>query len=260
MNIQNIRKLLTNNDATVGSWLQIPSPDCAELLAQAGYDWIACDLEHGSFGPSILPNIFRAIKVGGAVPFARLPLAEKTWIKAALEAGAEGLIFPMIESAEQLSKAIDLATYPGQDTWRKKGECAKEYRGVGYCRANVFGKCFDAYRESIAPNIFICAQIEHIRALQELDQILSHPRLDAIMVGPYDLSGSMGLTAQFDHPQFVEALETIQKACNAHHVPMGIHIVQPDPNELKRQIAKGVRFIAYGIDTVFLWKSAERPR
>ena len=142
MTIHDIRDGLASGKATVGTWLQLPSPDVAELMARAGYDWVACDMEHGSFGPSILPNIFRAIEVGGAVPFARLPLAEKTWIKAALEAGAHGLIFPMIESAEQLNTAIDLATYPGQDTWRDPEKTAAEYRGVGYCRANVFGKNF----------------------------------------------------------------------------------------------------------------------
>ena len=259
MTITDIRQNLASDKPTVGTWLQFPSPDCAEIMAKAGYDWVACDMEHGSFGHGLLPDIFRAIEVGGAVPFARLPLAEKSWIKAALEAGAQGLIFPMIESDEQLAAAIDLATYPGQDLWRSKGQTAREYRGVGYCRANTFGKDFDAYRSEITPNLFIVAQIEHIRALDHLDQILSHPRLDAIMVGPYDLSGSMGLTGQFDHPDFIRVLENIRKTCAKHKVPMGPHIVMPDPQELRNQIALGARFIAYGIDSVFLWKSAERP-
>ncbi|MBQ7618427.1 MAG: 2,4-dihydroxyhept-2-ene-1,7-dioic acid aldolase [Desulfovibrio sp.] len=259
MTIHDIRDGLAKDKPTIGTWLQIPSSDLAELLAKSGYDWVACDMEHGSFGPSILPDIFRAIEVGGAVPFARLPEASKTAIKAALEAGAHGLIFPMIESQEQLNRAIDLATYPGQDTWRDQGTTAQEYRGVGYCRANDFGKNFDAYRKNITPEIFIVAQIEHIRAVEQLDAILAHPRLDAIMVGPYDLSGSMGLTGQFDHADFKEVMTKIQKACLRRHVPMGLHIVQPDPKELKTQIEKGARFIAYGIDSVFLWQSAKRP-
>ena len=111
-----------------------------------------------------------------------------------------------------------------------------------------------------APELFFVAQIEHIRAVENLDAILSHPRLDAIMVGPYDLSGSMGLTGQFDHPDFKAALERIHAACKRHRPLMGLHIVQPDPAELQRQIAAGSRFIAYGIDAVFLWRGAERPR
>ncbi|MCR4666580.1 MAG: 2,4-dihydroxyhept-2-ene-1,7-dioic acid aldolase [Desulfovibrio sp.] len=259
MTINDIRAALASDKATVGTWLQIPSADVAELMAKAGYDWVACDMEHGSFGPSLLPDIFRAIEVGGAVPFARLPKAEKTWIKAALEAGAHGLIFPMIESAQELAEAIDLATYPGQDTWRGSGAAAC-YRGVGYCRANDFGKRFSDYLEHTSPHLFLVAQIEHIRAVEEIDSILAHPRLDAIMVGPYDLSGSMGCTGNFTDPRFLAAMERISAACTRASVPMGLHIVEPDPAALEKAIGDGVRFIAYGIDSVFLWKSAERPR
>lgn len=259
MTIHDIRARLARDKATVGTWLQLPSPDVAELMARAGYDWVAVDMEHGSFGRTGLPDIFRAIECGGAAPFARLPEAAKSPIKSALEAGAQGLIFPMIESREQLDQAIDWSVYPGQDHWRAPGEIAREYRGVGYCRANVFGKAFDAYRHERAPQLFLVAQIEHIRAVDNLDAILTHPRLDAIMVGPYDLSGSMGLTAQFDHPDFKAVMARIQAACQKHKARMGLHIVQPDPEELARQVAAGSRFIAYGIDSVFLWQGAQRP-
>lgn len=259
MTILDIRARLEADKPTIGSWLQTPSPDVAELMARAGYDWVAADMEHGSFGRATLPDIFRAIECGGAAPFARLPQADKVSIKSALEAGAQGLIFPMIESREQLDGAVDWATYPGQDTWRKAGESAWEFRGVGFCRANGFGKNFDAYLDERAPKLFLVAQIEHVRALDNLDAILTHPRLDAIMVGPYDLSGSMGLTGQFEHPDFLSAMSRIQLACKKHGARMGLHIVQPDPEELARQVAAGSRFIAYGIDTVFLWRAAERP-
>lgn len=260
MTIHDIRAALAADKATVGTWLQLPSPDVAELMALAGYDWVAVDMEHGSFGRTGLPDIFRAIECGGAAPFARLPVASKPAIKAALEAGAQGLIFPMIETREQLDQAISWAVYPGYDDGRTPDEPLRENRGVGYCRANVFGKNFDAYMKRRAPEIFLVAQLEHIRAVENLDAILSHPRLDAIMVGPYDLSGSMGLTAQFDHPDFKAAMERIHAACKRHKPLMGLHIVQPDPEELQREIAAGSRFIAYGIDSVFLWRSAERPR
>ncbi len=260
MTVHDIRAALAADKATVGTWLQLPSPDVAELMARAGYDWVAVDMEHGSFGRTGLPDIFRAIECGGAAPFARLPVAAKTTVKTALEAGAQGLIFPMIETREQLNQAISWAVYPGHDDGRAPDEPLRENRGVGYCRANVFGKDFDAYMTRRAPELFLVAQIEHIRAVENLDAILSHPRLDAIMVGPYDLSGSMGLTAQFDHPDFKAAMERIHAACKRHKPLMGLHIVQPDPEELRRQIAAGSRFIAYGIDSVFLWRGAERPR
>lgn len=258
MDASEIREIIKSGKPTIGTWLQLPSPDVAEIMARAGYDWVAIDMEHGSFGPSLLPDIVRAIECGRAAPFARLPEAGKVWIKAALEAGCQGLIFPMIESAKQLAEAIDLATYPGQDFWRK-GQAAQAYRGVGFCRANQFGKKFAEYREKIAPSLFLVAQIEHIGAVDHIDEILTHERLDAIMVGPYDLSGSMGLTGQFDDPRFQAAMAKIAAACARHGAVMGAHVVEPDPEALKAEIARGSRFIAYGIDSVFLWRAAQRP-
>lgn len=260
MKVAEIRKQLRAGKPVIGSWLQLPSPDVAEIMAKSGYDWLAVDMEHASFGPSILPDIFRAIECGQAAPFARLPVADKVWIKAALEAGAQGLIFPMIESEAQLREAIDLATYPGQDFWREPGKVAPAYRGVGFCRANNFGKNFEPYRKNIAPEIFIAAQIEHIRAVENIDAILSHKRLDAIMVGPYDLSGSMGLTGQFENPDFQAVMNRIAEACHKNGAVMGAHVVEPNPAALKAEIARGSRFIAYGIDSVFLWKACQRPK
>lgn len=260
MNVKDIRLLLEKNMATVGTWLQFPSSDVAEIMARAGYDWVAVDMEHGSFSSFLLPDIFRAIECGGAVPFARLAEANKVQIKYALESGAQGIIFPMIESAEQLSQVIDWAIYPGFDTWRNNGEIAKEYRGVGYCRANLFGKYFEDYRKNIASDIFLVAQIEHIRAVDNLESIVKHKRLDAIMVGPYDLSGSMGITGEFDNPKFISTMEHIKNVCQKCGMRMGLHIVKPDPEKLNQEITNGSQFIAYGIDSVFLWSGAERPK
>lgn len=259
MDLEKLRSKLAQGKATIGSWLQLPSPDTAEIMANAGYDWLALDMEHGSIGVEQIPNLVRAIECGGSLPFARLPEADKVWIKAALEAGCKGLIFPMIESGEQLEKAIDLATYPGQDFWRGEGEVAPAYRGVGFCRANGFGREFENYHANTAPKIFIVAQIEHIKAVENLESILSHQRLDAIMVGPYDLSGSMGLTCQFKKPEFQAVMERIKQACAKQGCLMGLHIVEPDPAALKKEIVAGCKFIAYGIDALFLWKSAQNP-
>lgn len=259
MNAEEIRKLISSGKPAIGTWLQLPSPDAAEIMARAGYDWVAVDMEHGGFGVGALANIMRAIECGGAAPFARLPEAARVWIKFALESGAQGLIFPMIESAEQLAEAIDLSIYPGQDFWRDSGSRPPRCRGVGFCRANGFGKYFDDYHGNAAPGIFLAAQIEHINAVKDIDGILAHPRLDAIMVGPYDLSGSMGLTGQFDHPDFQKAMSLIADACKKSGKVMGCHVVEPDPAALRAEIKRGSRFIAYGIDSVFLWQAAKRP-
>ena len=241
---------LRGGNATIGTWLQFPSADVAEVMGASGYDWVAVDMEHGAFTRAILPDVFRAIERGGSTPFARIAQAELRPIKDALDSGAQGLVFPMIESREQLDRAISLSLYPD----------AGGSRGVGYSRANMYGRDFDPYRVDVAKDILLVAQIEHIRAVDQLDAILSHPRLDAIMVGPYDLSGSMGLTGQFDHPDFVAVMARINEACKRHNMPMGNHVVQPEPERLAKCIADGYRFIAYGIDAVFLLHGCACPK
>lgn len=249
---RDIREKMRRGEATIGTWMQIPSTDVAEILGRSGYDWVAVDLEHAAFTRSQLPDAFRAIELGGAAPFARVAEATLTDIKASLDSGARGLIFPMIETREQLDAAIGWALYPRTDG-------PSGIRGVGYCRANLFGREFAPYVNETARDTLFVAQIEHIRAVDNLDAILSHPRLDAIMVGPYDLSGSMGLTAQFDHPDFLAALDRIAAAARTHDVPMGLHIVQPDTADLARRIGEGYRFIAWCIDAVFLYRNCACP-
>jgi 2-dehydro-3-deoxyglucarate aldolase len=244
--IDRIRKSLRDGGVTVGSWLQIPHPSVAEIMGQAGYDWIAVDLEHGSIGVERLPDIFRAIELGGALPLVRVAEGVAKDCKQALDAGAGGVIAPMIESAAQLRSVCDACRWPPAGT-----------RGVGFSRANLFGKHFVSYAsEAQAP--LVVAQIEHIRAVENLDEILQVQGLDAIMVGPYDLSASMGITAQFEHPAFESAMERIRSLALTRAVPCGVHVVDPDVADLERRIAQGYRFIAYSIDAVFLRRAAER--
>lgn len=251
--MRTVREKLHKQEATVGSWLQIPSPDVAEILGRMGYDWVAVDMEHGAFSRSELPNMFRAIERWGTSPFARLPEATPYWAKAAVDSGARGVIFPMIESGAQLDAAIKATIYPGGKEFSEGG------RGVGFSRSNMYGADFSAQTQTTGHDIVLVAQIEHVEAVANIDSILTHPRLDAYMVGPYDLSASMGLTGQFTHPRFVEALETIARSAQAHGVAKGIHVVQPDEDELRAKIAAGYSFLAYGIDAVFLMATAINP-
>ncbi len=243
-----IRQKLSNGQTTIGTWLQLPSSDVAEIMGKAGYDWVAVDLEHGLFSNHKLPDVFRAIECGGAVPMVRLAHCHPKDIKHALDAGAKGLIFPMIEDAQQLENAISWAHYPPRGA-----------RGVGYSRANLYGKNFDDYIHNRSGEILIVAMIEHMNAVTNLDDILKVVGLDSIMVGPYDLSGSMNLTGQFDHPVFLDTMDEIFQKTKVNNVPMGLHIVQPDQQLLNNKIQAGYQFIAYGIDAVFLYNSATKP-
>lgn len=245
--IQAIRKSLAANLPSVGSWIQIPSPSVAEIMGQAGYDWVAVDMEHGAIAVHQLPDLFRALELGGTLPLARLAQGLTKDCKQALDAGAGGVIVPMVESAAQLTQVRDACRWPPAGT-----------RGVGFSRANLFGKHFDAYIEEAQAPLLV-AMIEHIRAVDNLDEILQVEGLDAILVGPYDLSATMGLTGQFDSPEFIGVMARVQSICLANAIPCGIHVVEPNFSMLGQRIAEGYRFIAYSLDSVFFRYAAENP-
>jgi 2-dehydro-3-deoxyglucarate aldolase len=245
--IEDIRKKLRSDDLSIGSWIQIPHPSIAEIMGQAGYDWVAVDMEHGAISAHQLPDIFRALELGKTLPLVRLAQGEVKDCKQALDAGAGGVIVPMIESADQLRKVRDTSKWPPSGN-----------RGVAFSRANLFGKNFDEYTKE-AKQPLLVAMIESIDALDELDDILNVDGLDAILIGPYDLSASMNLTAQFDHPEFTKAISDIKSKSDAANIPCGVHVVSPLIDDLQKKVDDGYRFIAYSIDSVFLNYIAARP-
>lgn len=245
--VRDIRARLRAGQPSVGSWMQIPHASIAEILGDAGYDWVAADLEHGAITLADLPDLFRALELGGTLPLVRLAKGDYTDCKHALDAGAGGVIVPMIESAEQLVAVRDACRWPPAGR-----------RGVGFSRANLFGKYFQEYREEAQAPLLV-AMIEHHLAIERIDAILAVEGLDAVLIGPYDLSASMGITSQFEHPRFVEALERFRNAARSRGIASGVHVVDASPAMLKQRVAEGYRFIAYSIDAVFLNQAARRP-
>lgn len=224
--------------------MQIPHASVAEIMGQAGYDWVAIDMEHGTIGHHQLPDLFRALELGGTLPLVRVGQGHPKDCKQALDAGAGGVIVPMVESAAQLVSVRDACRWPPAGT-----------RGVGFSRANLFGKNFDAYREEAQAPLLV-AMIEHVRAVDDLDAILAVDGLDAILVGPYDLSASLGVTAKFDEQCFKEAMASIAEKAKRAGIPSGVHVVQPSKDELNRRIREGYRFLAYSTDAVMLQQMA----
>jgi 2-dehydro-3-deoxyglucarate aldolase len=238
--IREIRAKLRSGGHSIGSWMQIPHPSVAEIMGQAGYDWVAIDVEHGAVAVHQLPDLFRALELGNTLPLARIAHGHPKDCKQALDAGAGGIIVPMIESAAQLIAVRDACRWPPAGT-----------RGVGFSRANLFGKYFETYCEEAQAPLLV-AMIEHHRAVEGLETILAVEGLDAILIGPYDLSASMGLTAQFNHPDFCATMEKIRNLAAAKTIPAGIHVVAPSPEQLQQRLGEGYRFIAYSIDAAML--------
>ena len=245
--IVDIRKKLISGGSSIGSWMQIPHPSIAEIMGQSNYDWVAVDMEHGAISAHQLPDLFRALELGNTLPLVRLAQSHFKDCKQALDAGAGGVIVPMIESADQLRKIRDATRWPPSGN-----------RGVAFARANLFGKNFDEYSQE-AKKPLLVAMIEHIDAIDELNDILKVDGLDAILIGPYDLSASMNLTGQFDHQEFTKAIKDIKSKSELANIPCGIHVISPSIDDLQKKVDDGYRFIAYSIDTAFLTHFADRP-
>ena len=232
-------KLLTR--LTIGSWIQIGHPVVAEIMASAGFDWLAIDLEHSTITLREAEDLIRTIDLKGVPPLVRLASNNAEQIKRVMDAGAHGVIVPMVRSSEEAVKAVQAVKYPPD------GE-----RSIGLARAQGYGQDFERYFHWQKEESLVIVQIEHIDAVQNLEAILKVPGVDAYIVGPYDLSGSLGIPGEFDAPQFTQAIKEIGEVSKRLEVPGGVHIVEPDPKALNESIARGNQFIAYGVDTRML--------
>ena len=206
-----------------------------------GYDWVCVDLEHGAIDLESMTGIFRALDAGGAEPVARLPFDDTIWIKRTLDAGARGIIVPMVNTVAQAEHAVAEAKYPPLGR-----------RGYGFSRANMHGMDFPQYVREANDEIAVVVQIEHRDGIANLDRILEVEGVDGAFIGPYDLSGSYGKTGEFDCPEMVAALVEFRAACARHQKAAGMHIVHPDGDNIRQAIADGYTMIALGIDAVFL--------
>lgn len=246
--IVKVRQKLRNGDFSIGSWIQIPHGSVAEILSSCGYDWIAVDMEHGAISHHQLPDLMRAIELGGVLPLARIAEGSEKDCKHALDAGAGGLIVPMVETAEFLSKIVEASCWPPNGS-----------RGVGFSRANLFGKYFVDYSAYEGQSPLIVGMVESVKAVENFDEIARVDGLDAIFVGPYDLSASLGCPGDFSASVFIDCLSELVIRSNEKNIPIGIHVVKPDQEELEARVNEGFRFIAYGIDAVNLYLMSACP-
>ena len=243
----NVKRKLAAGQPTLGSWIMIGHQASVEILAGAGFDWIVVDMEHTSIGYETLPLLLGAIRARGAEAFVRVEANDPTVIKRVLDCGAGGIIVPLVNSAAEAASVVRAATYPPTGS-----------RGVSLGRACEYGANFADYFGSINDEIVVMAQIEHHRAVEAIDDIMAVKGLDAVFLGPYDLSGSMGIAGQLDHPRMREARRRVLEAGRAVGKPVGIHAVTTDGASVKTLLDEGFSVIACGIDTLFLRESARR--
>lgn len=238
-----IRKRLLAGEVVIGSWISSASPIVAELMADAGFDFLCIDVEHSAVDLAHVQQIFQAIAAGNprCAPLVRLHGVDYALVKRFMDAGARGVVAPLVTTAAEVQVLLNAVKYPPLGN-----------RGVGYCRANRYGRTLPTEFAQANDLNLVAVQIEHIDAVNALDEILGVEGVDAAFIGPYDLTASMGITAEFDHPDYLKAKNRILEACRRHGVAPGIHVVQPDHDALRLAIEEGYRLIAYSLDITIL--------
>lgn len=232
-----LKTRLARQELTIGSWITLGHPSVAEIMAKAGFDWLVLDTEHSVLELSEVQAIIQVLDGQQCPAIVRLTSNHPDQIKRVMDAGASGIMVPMIKSAEDARAAVNAVYYPPEGT-----------RGVGLARAQGYGASFQAYRQWLRDNAVVIAMIEHIQAIEDIDAILSTPGIDAYIIGPYDLSGSMGRPGELEHPDVQAAIRQILQAGIRHHKAGGVHVIEPDPAMLQQRIEQGFTFLGYSLD------------
>jgi len=240
-----LKEKIRQGKLTLGSWITIPHPSIVEILANANFEWLTIDIEHSAIDMESIQTLILAIQSKNMKALVRVYDNDEIIIKRVLDAGADGVIVPMIKSKEEARKMVDSVYYP------PKGK-----RGVGLSRAQNFGIGFEGYQKHLEKEIILIAQIEHIEAIHQIEDILSVDEIDATLIGPYDLSASMGKPGEYHLPDVKEAIEEYDKACKRLNKPMGAHVISSDFTHTQEKIDLGYSFLAFSLDFFFLGDKA----
>ena len=234
-----LKRKLLQKELTIGSWLSWGFSPITEIMAKSAFEWLVIDMEHTAIDFNETHQMIQTISLAGCVPLVRVGGNDPLLIKRSLDCGAHGVVVPMVNNAKEARDAVDAAYYP-----------PRGFRGVGLSRAQGYGLDFDSYREKAAEQTVVIVQIEHIKGVENIEEILSVDGVDGFIIGPYDLSGSIGHPGAFDHPDVRRTLDLLEAVLLKSEKPGGIHVVHTHPKELDAVVAQGYRFVAYGDDMV----------
>lgn len=242
--MNSLKTALRRRHVTIGSWITLAHPAIAEIMAKAGFDWLAVDLEHSVITIREAEELIRIIALCGATPLARVASNDAVEIKRVMDAGAHGVIVPMVNSRQEAEQAVASVHYPPRGR-----------RGVGLARAQGYGAHFDAYTKWLGQEAVVIVQVEHHQAVERLHDILGVPGVDGFLVGPYDLSASLGVPGAFEHPAMRQALRKLRETMGRRPVAAGYHVIPPRPELVLEKAREGYRFIAYSLDILLLGES-----
>ncbi len=244
MKTLSLKAKLKDSQLTIGSWITLADTAVAEIMANSGFDWLTVDMEHSVITLDKVQELIRVIGLCGIPALVRVGENNQNLIKRVMDAGAHGVIVPMVNSKEDALRAVNSVKYPPFGS-----------RGVGLARAQGYGFCFNEYKKWLQAESVVIVQIEHIEAVENLEEILSVNGVDGFIVGPYDLSGSLGKPGDFKDTKMQEALREIIRVANKLKKPAGFHVIMPCEKDLLKKIKEGYKFLGFSLDTIYLGQS-----
>lgn len=250
MRTNQVKEKLKRGEPALGAWLSIPSVPVARVMARLGFDWLVVDMEHSAHNAVLMADMVGAIAdAGTCAPIVRVPANSVEWFKWALDAGAWGVVVPMVNTRADAERAVEYTKYPPQGA-RSIGGIFGPY-GFGLTDGA-------SYTKTANDEILLIVQIESAQGLQNLDEILSVPGLDVAFVGPNDLHAQIGLPPSTDgtEPEFLEALERIKAAARRHELALGIFSANGETSA--ERLRQGFQMISVTTDVGSLIASARQ--
>jgi 2-keto-3-deoxy-L-rhamnonate aldolase RhmA len=236
---------MRSGTAAFGYWTELFSPTVTEIMASAGYDCTMIDLEHGTADLGDAVAVMRALRGSGCTPLVRVPANDPTWIKRVLDAGAQGVMVPAVNSAAEAEAAVAACHYP-----------PRGFRGMAapIVRAARYGDDWQGYVRDIAESLLVICQVETQAAVENVAEIIAVDRLDMVFIGPFDLSGSLGHLGEPDHPDVRAAITRVEEAAKAAGCLLG---GIPTPERTPKALYEaGYDLVLADIDLVMLREGA----
>ena len=240
MNGIELKTLWRGGTPSYGAWITLCDPAVAAIVCNAGYEWVIVDAEHMPYNPQTLRDIVGVIRARGVVPIVRVADNNAALIKQTLDWGAEGIMIPLLRTAEEARKAVAACRYPplGIRGWNPR-DATDYFRDTAH------------YAGTINERVIVMLQVEHTDAVRNLDDILAVPGVDAILIGPADLSFSLGHPLDIAHPEVQQAIDLTIAKCRAAGVPVGI-APGGGPEELLGWVRRGISFLPLGFDYAWI--------
>lgn len=243
--MKNLKERIRSGEAVHGCWINLASTISAEIVGQAGFDWLLLDLEHGAGDVAIMYQQLQALSGSSSTPIVRIDHLWRPKAQRILDAGAAGIMFPQIQSAEEADEAVRMMYYP-----------PRGMRGMAkMVRATGFGKDANEYLNNLDQKLVSVIQIETLNALENIEGIAATEGVDVLFVGPSDLTLSLGIFGQLDHAHYQNAIRDVADAANKHGKAVGVLL--QDVSEYEMYYRLGYRFFACGADSLFVRKGAE---